>query len=147
MRGKHAYLAMPKEATRNIPAHAGKTGSSSFQPDTFQEHPRACGENRGNLGGDPELRGTSPRMRGKLRTGVAHYPHLRNIPAHAGKTSCAPRSPRHDSEHPRACGENVNTTMTNRSCSGTSPRMRGKPMKIQVVGSQRRNIPAHAGKT
>ena len=31
--------------------------------------------------------------------------------------------------------------------AGTSPRTRGKPMKIQVVSSQRRNIPAHAGKT
>ena len=30
---------------------------------------------------------------------------------------------------------------------GTSPRARGKPMKIQVVSSQRRNIPACAGKT
>ena len=106
MRGKHKLDERLETIRRNIPAHAGKTGGLSFEPDTLQEHPRACGENC--VMGDAVFHsiGTSPRMRGKPFLAHLGAGAEGNIPAHAGKTASLIRSIRVASEHPRACGEN-----------------------------------------
>ena len=68
-------------------------------------------------------------MRGKLRQQL-HVPELfRIIPAHAGQTvSIVPRS------------------FASRF-AGSSPRMRGKPVRSRRLRARRRIIPAHAGQT
>ena len=50
-------------------------------------------------------------------------------------------------EHPRVCGENLNRKLGDRSITGTSPRMRGKPEALLPALIRVRNIPAYAGKT
>ena len=86
MRGKPLLESHFAKINRNIPAHAGKTGSSSQPPATGAEHPRACGENFENLARLYHIIGTSPRMRGKPRFSGSQGKGVRNIPAHAGKT-------------------------------------------------------------
>ena len=54
------------------------------------EHPRARGENRPRQLESHHRGGTSPRTRGKLEALDNIAPHLRNIPAHAGKTGGRP---------------------------------------------------------
>ena len=93
------------------------------------------------------VKGTSPRMRGKHETQLVDDVFLRNIPAHAGKTSWCDVKHVGAGEHPRACGENKRLGLMRWGPPGTSPRMRGKlwPGHFGRPGS--RNIPAHAGKT
>ena len=71
---------------RNIPAHAGKTGSAVAIYVSFQEHPRARGENAIAPATSALIGGTSPRTRGKLHGQLGADVDIRNIPAHAGKT-------------------------------------------------------------
>ena len=72
--------------------------------------------------------GTSPRMRGKPDDDVIEAVQKRNIPAYAGKTFVTGKDAFFMAEHPRVCGENLIIESHKLSPSGTSPRMRGKPL-------------------
>ena len=65
MRGKQGAAAAPPCAAGNIPAYAGKTCACDAVAVVFEEHPRVCGENGCYPVSIEEVRGTSPRMRGK----------------------------------------------------------------------------------
>ena len=69
------------------------------------------------------------------------------IPAHAGKTRfrCIPAPAR--GAHPRACGENEIRCTGSVSPIGSSPRMRGKLLRVGPGAVTSGLIPAHAGKT
>ena len=71
----------------------------------------------------------------------------RNIPAHAGKTLDPHLDIDRTKEHPRARGENYSQRITTTPRQGTSPRTRGKHPPLIIYQRNRRNIPAHAGKT
>ena len=107
-------------------------------------------------------------MRGKPPPQPRFSPHLRNIPAYAGKTTGAQSMTHTMGEHPRVCGENKRKTRNPSPPVGTSPRMRGKLKSYLLVNLMRegtsprmrgkldppllranpqRNIPAYAGKT
>ena len=85
-RGKLKHQSDTWLRVRNIPAHAGKTRVVSVTIGNIQEHPRARGENASEPGTLAFANGTSPRTRGKPNLRIQPKPHLRNIPAHAGKT-------------------------------------------------------------
>ena len=86
-------------------------------------------------------------MRGKLGANLYDKVIQRITPAHAGKTPTAHQALPRESDHPRACGENLFTNFTTTYDSGSPPRMRGKravsPRKLRLA----RITPAHAGKT
>ena len=167
MRGKRLSHWPRGWQRRNIPAHAGKTKTAGNPKHSASEHPRACGENflPGFL--HRVVGGTSPRMRGKPSIRVISDTINRNIPAHAGKTCPILARASLTPEHPRACGENSRSLPPKPSwwnipahagktpaaafwapdSSGTSPRMRGKPVWEAARATIPRNIPAHAGKT
>ena len=126
MRGKLGDVFGLISNRRNIPAYAGKTVTLSMRCCVKTEHPRVCGENVYDAEACSYYRGTSPRMRGKLKSGPVHPGATRNIPAYAGKTFSPPENPHDPPEHPRVCGENPLRAAAKRSISGTSPRMRGK---------------------
>ena len=50
-------------------------------------------------------------------------------------------------DHPRACGANERFPTETVSEAGSSPRMRGKPVRSRRLRARRRIIPAHAGQT
>ena len=126
-RGKHFRLGDVVLVERNIPAHAGKTSPVRGTPSLTKEHPRARGENPGGPAENTNILGTSPRTRGKHRYFCSETLHMRNIPAHAGKTY-----------------RPFTIVMYQ---SGTSPRTRGKLLLKHFWREELRNIPAHAGKT
>ena len=147
MRGK----LIPRQSWRrprgNIPAYAGKTMGSQLMRGTGPEHPRVCGENPHLTRAGGESWGTSPRMRGKLSSLFDAMGSQWNIPAYAGKTVNPPSRHQDVTEHPRVCGENSGSVKPEMKCSGTSPRMRGKPDNYPRGTRGSRNIPAYAGKT
>ena len=110
-------------------------------------HPRACGENTGTSGRPSSPYGSSPRVRGKLRSRRLHDLRHGLIPARAGKTGagsvvCASRR-----AHPRACGENTPEYVAAKKKEGSSPRVRGKRDLDESLREDLGLIPARAGKT
>ena len=93
------------------------------------------------------MHGSSPRVRGKLQHRRRPPRNLGLIPACAGKTAgVAAGGPSHRA-HPRVCGENAVKRGTLLPIRGSSPRVRGKPVRTRLYGPQRGLIPACAGKT
>ena len=66
MRGKQEQANDIATAMRITPAHAGKTKERNVVFFGYRDHPRACGENAGLRIRIPRIRGSPPRMRGKL---------------------------------------------------------------------------------
>ncbi len=147
MRGKQVLFGFQRAGIRIIPAHAGQTytrDGSSFPP---PDHPRACGANL--VAASPLLLvgGSSPRMRGKPAEAVGEDDAERIIPAHAGQTWLYRRMVSSSPDHPRACGANCGNLPRIAATSGSSPRMRGKPQRLELLSTLDRIIPAHAGQT
>ena len=86
-------------------------------------------------------------MRGKLPIIARQDRRVRIIPAHAGQTPAFCRSREGSSDHPRACGANGGYWRVHMDADGSSPRMRGKRLRILRPLRRSRIIPAHAGQT
>ena len=110
-------------------------------------HPRVCGENIVKVISLLPSLGSSPRMRGKRMPFSTLSEDAGLIPAYAGKTMRRNQSRSSGGAHPRVCGENVEVAMRGRHITGSSPRMRGKPVVAPVMDRSSGLIPAYAGKT
>ena len=132
---------------RLIPARAGKTVCISWGVFVRQAHPRAGGENLVTTVYRFSAGGSSPRGRGKLRPRTQTKQLDRLIPARAGKTRQSMPRPPNLAAHPRAGGENNDTSGLSQTANGSSPRGRGKPAAPGKIAVIRRLIPARAGKT
>ena len=69
----------------------------------------------------------------------------RFIPAHAGNRHELHEVVHHEPVHPRACGEQVATSIRGTTPNGSSPRMRGTAANWFSHHHDGRFIPAHAG--
>ena len=85
-RGKLRQLIQRLYERRLIPAHAGKTPSSTTASGVGRAHPRSRGENASSTERTSSAEGSSPLTRGKLPVPPDPVPDQRLIPAHAGKT-------------------------------------------------------------
>ena len=110
-------------------------------------HPRACGEHSSLDRGLAEVFGSSPRVRGTLRTANATSRIVRFIPARAGNTRYRPGRRLWLSVHPRACGEHACAVPAKALLGGSSPRVRGTLHGVLAEGPALRFIPARAGNT
>ena len=126
MRGKLGFGSTRQCRPRIIPAHAGQTDDAVFSMLRHPDHPRACGANSASDWVEAWRTGSSPRMRGKLRSRRFSGTFTRIIPAHAGQTQGTANWTLDEADHPRACGANVPFQNSNDSMDGSSPRMRGK---------------------
>ena len=106
-----------------------------------------CGE---NLAGDRDtlyVEGSSPRVRGKRESEPRRFGANGLIPACAGKTRALRGPLLQPRAHPRVCGENEPGLDLADPASGSSPRVRGKRVKLYDSLAGVRLIPACAGKT
>ena len=127
MRGKLSVSNIFCGEPRITPADAGKTMLFRGAALSSGDHPRGCGENCIVSGASAVVKGSPPRMRGKLESRCTCW-HLRR-------------------DHPRGCGENCQSDTTTRCGRGSPPRMRGKRrnhVRRQPLGGI---TPADAGKT
>ena len=147
MRGKLNRAGETSTSLRIIPAHAGQTIWRPSSCVGVADHPRACGANLPVMVFVMRSPGSSPRMRGKLGGPPVDLLQLRIIPAHAGQTALGRIRCSFSTDHPRACGANDSWTRWQRSRTGSSPRMRGKPPPKRPHRHGMRIIPAHAGQT
>ena len=147
MRGKPANTASFMLTVRIIPARAGQTIGCGSSVPARPDHPRACGANEhGQADGHPHV-GSSPRVRGKPLDAGLPFQLVRIIPARAGQTNMDRQMATLMSDHPRACGANLLPTRTMPFASGSSPRVRGKPVVETIHVDLPRIIPARAGQT
>ena len=146
-RGKPSPTVASSGHVRLIPARAGKTPSIPTSLRCSRAHPRAGGENPMPIGDTCQLKGSSPRGRGKPagRSVADHRGGL--IPARAGKTLAIRTGGLSGWAHPRAGGENHRRSAPNGIKNGSSPRGRGKRADRRLDADLRRLIPARAGKT
>ena len=147
VRGKRIRHASMCIAPGLIPACAGKTASPPAGSPPRGAHPRVCGENCETLAVSGTTRGSSPRVRGKLKGSSPFRSTFGLIPARAGKTSIRSYRAILTAAHPRACGENLPEPAGPEMNRGSSPRVRGKPRLSCVLPSLLGPIPARAGKT
>ena len=93
------------------------------------------------------IRGRSPRARGRLAAPRARVMHPGSIPARAGETVAARSQRRIFRVDPRARGGNPLPRPTPSRSTGRSPRARGKPEPAELHVARRGSIPARAGET
>ena len=106
-RGKQWSEPQEPQPQGLIPAHAGKTLSSSPLGVKVRAHPRSRGENFSHRDMVICDVGSSPLTRGKLEAKRIDGAPGGLIPAHAGKTMSALASSMQSRAHPRSRGENV----------------------------------------
>ena len=147
MRGTLLAHGVECAITGIIPAYAGNT----FIPRSInifsQDHPRICGEHIAKNLTTGEVKGSSPHMRGTRIRPPEYARTLGIIPAYAGNTPPCPGRAAIHWDHPRICGEHVQTADCEGVQAGSSPHMRGT--LSQCGGAQHVHgiIPAYAGNT
>ena len=92
-------------------------------------HPRVCGEHAGQVFHALTYNGSSPRVRGTQFEKVRAAAFAGFIPACAGNTAPCITSVAEDQVHPRVCGEHLATIGATRVNAGSSPRVRGTPLR------------------
>ena len=91
--------------------------------------------------------GSSPRMRGAQTLAPVHPYYMRIIPADAGSTNAVILTIPGNRDHPRGCGEHAPSRPLCPVIWGSSPRMRGAPLRSWHSHITDRIIPADAGST
>ena len=147
MRGKHGDGHGRVRRRRITPALAGKTCRICRRCSPVADHPRACGENPTRFCISITILGSPPRLRGKLAFISDSQTQGRITPALAGKTDFFTHDCFPDSDHPRACGENIPTSRPSALHFGSPPRLRGKRARAWHHQGADRITPALAGKT
>ena len=147
MRGTRSERRRHSQVRGIIPAYAGNTVASLPPCSCCWDHPRVCGEHRAVP--EPLVRdgGSSPRMRGTLGFARFHTLDAGIIPAYAGNTVSAWLVPCSIRDHPRVCGEHLDTIASQLRLAGSSPRMRGTPDVRPSRRTRAGIIPAYAGNT
>ena len=147
MRGAHGGWTTIRDPTGIIPADAGSTDHSRVVSSMKRDHPRGCGEHLDKDGANGMASGSSPRMRGAPANAPPKADNARIIPADAGSTSARLSGMVNCGDHPRGCGEHLNTRGSGLWGMGSSPRMRGA-LSYEADPDQKQGIiPADAGST
>ena len=143
----------PRDGTRVdhlgglIPACTGKTSQRARRWSESRAHPRVCGENMACWPARVSVSGSSPRVRRKRHERHVHARVPRLIPACAGKTVWVCAAVFGIPAYPRVCGENHSNSNDVVFSFGSSPRVRGKPVRTDGQLTINGLIPACAGKT
>ena len=147
MRGKGIKPLTVSDVQGITPAYAGKRRGKSPVCHRTQDHPRLCGEKPAVSRSFSLSRGSPPPMRGKASPHSCRKSYAGITPAYAGKRhrSCAGDSRCED--HPRLCGEKMETGILDGQMMGSPPPMRGKDIYASDVVQQAGITPAYAGKS
>ena len=145
VRGTRSTASPRFTVIRFIPACAGNAGVGRSATGRWAVHPRVCGERSRNSAMESSQSGSSPRVRGTLLIGEEMLPTKRFIPACAGNAHCRRKYPSTVPVHPRVCGEREAAIAVMKAWGGSSPRVRGTPLRIGRACGPLRFIPACAG--
>ena len=146
MRGKGMVFASAVLCIRITPAYAGKRSQYKNMKQMCKDHPRLCGE-KSTLSCIVEFSlGSPPPMRGKVGYRSRNFLTFRITPAYAGKRIKEICVSYEYGDHPRLCGEKLNSGSKCKFQSGSPPPMRGKGRHCQIKILCHGITPAYAGK-
>ena len=147
MRGEVSIAHVGRLVNRITPAHAGRRRPPlcSIQPP--QDHPRACGEKISRAYSSELVIGSPPRMRGEAKPTPGERSDGRITPAHAGRRILHWQWAGIRRDHPRACGEKRQASLSVMRNLGSPPRMRGEVKHKLRARPCARITPAHAGRS
>ena len=130
-----------------IPTCTGNTQSGRLTSKFKWDHPRTCGEHSTVTISPLLSAGSSPHVRGAQFRGefVDHLVGI--IPACAGSTKCQCGRISFIGDHPRMCGEHWQCPPKPAWSSGSSPHVRGAPIRRWFSRWTKGIIPACAGST
>ena len=128
-----------------IPACAGNRSVLLSNQISLQDHPRVCGEQEEWDAEGIDDKGSSPRVRGTVRTFCIELGTIGIIPACAGNSTTLINSGTLSRDHPRVCGEQVESEHLLKRTIGSSPRVRGTATFPCLCAYIKRIIPACAG--
>ena len=126
MRGKVHCFGNVKDQVGITPAYAGKSFTDSICAIQNEDHPRLCGEKLWIIKMKFLPLGSPPPMRGKAVNAHVTFLHVGITPAYAGKSQRLPPAEYPDQDHPRLCGEKLETRHDFTEKLGSPPPMRGK---------------------
>ena len=129
------------------PACAGKRATETEKQMLKSDHPRVCGEKLNSFGEMCQERGSPPRVRGKVFWLQSSSDILWITPACAGKSTIFIDNAVKRRDHPRVCGEKINSHLFNVNYLGSPPRVRGKAVVSSPERSSAGITPACAGKS
>ena len=112
------------------PRVRGKPSLECPWTDRPPDHPRECGANEVVPPCQTVSVGSSPRVRGKREGEPNNSPSVRIIPASAGQTPATPWHGLPTTDHPRECGANAAHANQSDNHAGSSPRVRGKLVRV-----------------
>ena len=147
MRGQRGIQPVDVVPRRIIPARAGPTARRCCPCVGRADHPRSCGANFHDNSRNAQPFGSSPLVRGQQVLGFVPPGRVRIIPARAGPTQVLRITTHPMADHPRSCGAN---RVSQHSCSaklGSSPLVRGQLVRLVMILTVVRIIPARAGPT
>ena len=147
MRGKAIGTGGHNRPPGITPAYAGKRCERQGRVSTGRDHPRVCGEKCRPGDTTNSIKGSPPRMRGKVSERLMAARYARITPAYAGKRKIACVPSLHAKDHPRVCGEKLIALVASPAPRGSPPRMRGKETIRRRKTTCRRITPAYAGKS
>ena len=147
MRGARCATCQVCNSFGIIPAYAGSTCSGISRRSREGDHPRVCGEHHAFMTASRNPSGSSPRMRGAPCDAPGQLRDEGIIPAYAGSTRLSLINNVLIRDHPRVCGEHRLLYLFRFRFRGSSPRMRGARLGLQVRQAQKGIIPAYAGST
>ena len=133
------------EIGRFIPAGAGNACPTRRAGCPETVHPRGCGERALNPAWVSGVGGSSPRVRGTRVSEAPAVCRQRFIPAGAGNATTAAPLTAPAPVHPRGCGERAIRRPFPNYAIGSSPRVRGTPVRAGHGVASQRFIPAGAG--
>ena len=126
MRGKGGKSADGVTAKRITPAYAGKRISALSSIGVPRDHPRLCGEKAASYCAKRFVVGSPPPMRGKAFGKICNDLFNGITPAYAGKSRLFEIVNVNHEDHPRLCGEKLETRHDFTEKLGSPPPMRGK---------------------
>ena len=147
MRGTRICPSRATGSRRIIPADAGNTFGQLVIVETWQDHPRGCGEHLSRGKNVYPAIGSSPRMLGTPYLPIPLDIVKGIIPADAGNTWPRQTTGPVIGDHPRGCGEHRLNPSWLSATIGSSPRMRGTLGVWHEVDPEQWIIPADAGNT
>ena len=147
MRGKVDQQSMLCSCKGITPAYAGKSLSKLKGSLKRGDHPRLCGEKAKNPVRYSCKLGSPPPMRGKVVLLSYDFVLPGITPAYAGKRKIPQIVASKCRDHPRLCGEKVDSTFSLLIVRGSPPPMRGKAIRKYWELGTPRITPAYAGKS
>ena len=131
--------------SRIIPTRVGTRTFCFYKIPQPRDHPHACGDKLIRYRLTLILRGSSPRVWGQVYQKYDGNQPVRIIPTRVGTRTAQGAVIATRKDHPHACGDKVHIALPHANGDGSSPRVWGQDICINMSDNSFRIIPTRVG--